>query len=102
MKMPAYDHHCENCDKEFELEYSIKDSPPTKCPLCGFDGKVKRLISFAAPGKVELYGQDLVDKTKADTATLKKELYSSELAYSNFLGPDRYEKIQKQLDKRKR
>ena len=99
--MPEYLHLCESCNYEFELEYSIKDEPPKVCPKCGKE-TVKRLINCTTKGVVELYGQDLVDKIKTDTQQLKKEIYSSEKAYSNYIGETHYENLQKKIDKQKR
>jgi hypothetical protein len=100
--MATYDHLCENCNQEFELEYSVKVDPPTLCPLCNFDGKVKRLISFATPGKVELQGQDLVDHIKSDAKKIQREAVLSEKKYSNLIGEARYQQIQTQMDRKRR
>lgn len=101
--MPTYEYFCE-IHGEFEEIHSIS-TVLTHCPKCKEEGKdtvVKRLISFATPGTVELYGQDLVDKVKADTKQLKKEIYGSEQKYANFIGQDHYQKLQTKMDKRKR
>lgn len=100
--MPAYDHLCENCNQEFELEYSVKVDPPTLCPLCNFDGKVKRLISFATPGKVELSGDELTAHIKQDAKRIQREASRSEKIYSNLIGEARYNQLQNKLDRRGR
>lgn len=41
--MPTYDYRCNNCDHEFELFQSMKESPKRKCPECG-QLKLERLI----------------------------------------------------------
>jgi len=41
--MPTYDYRCNNCNHEFELFQSMKDSPKRKCPECG-QLKLERLI----------------------------------------------------------
>lgn len=83
-----YDHLCSSCNQEFELEYSIKEDPPTKCVLCGAEGQVKRLISYATPGKVELYGKELHAKIKEDAKKAVRE--GGENFISNFIGESRY------------
>lgn len=88
--MPAYDHLCENCEKEFELEYSMKDDPPTLCPLCGVDGQVKRLISYATPGRVELSGKDFQNKIKEDAKSLARETVHNENLRANLIGENKY------------
>lgn len=99
--MPTYEHICEKCNEEFEDFYSIKSDPPTKCPLCGEDGYVKRLISGGSgKGNVELYGQELKDKLMADGAQYRQEVYSSENKYANFIGENRYQSLQSQMDRR--
>ena len=88
---------------EFEEEHSIH-SKLEHCPHCAKNGvvtEVKRLISCLSKGTVELYGQDLVDKVKADAQQLKKEMYQKEDTYANLLGIDKYESIQKRMDRQK-
>jgi len=98
--MPSYEHFCESCEYEFEEEYSIKADPPKVCPKCGKE-TVKRLISGGSGrGIVELSGQDLKDKLKADGAKLRHETYSSEKKYANFIGEQRYQQLQKGMDKK--
>lgn len=41
----TYDYFCKNCEKEFEVEQSIKENPLSDCPKCGSEGSLKRLIS---------------------------------------------------------
>ena len=100
--MPAYDHLCENCNQEFELEYSVKIDPPTLCPLCNFDGKVKRLISFATPGKVELTGDELTAHIKDDAKRIQREASKNEKLYANLISENKYQQIQTQMDRRRR
>lgn len=101
--MPTYEHACSNesCKHEWEDNYSIKAEPPKTCPKCGLE-TAKRLISLGGKGVVELYGQDLVDKLKSDAQQLKKDANKSENVYANLLGPDKYQKLQTQMDRRKR
>lgn len=87
-----YEHLCKNCNKEFELEYSMKEDPPTKCILCGFDGKVERLISGATPGRVELTGRDLKNHLKAEGQKIARESLTNESLKANLIGPDVYQK----------
>lgn len=95
--MPEYLHLCSHCNQEFELEYSIKDDPPTKCPLCNTEGQVKRLISYATPGKVELYGRELQEKVKEDAKKMVRE--GGENFVANFLGENRYNSLAGNADK---
>lgn len=99
--MAIYEHICTDCSFEWEDEYSIKQDPPKICPKCHKE-TAKRLISFGGKGIVELYGQDLVDKCKADGKKMKNEAYGDEKKYANYLGEAKYEQLQKQMDKRKR
>jgi len=91
-----YDHLCSACNTEFELEYSIKEDPPTKCPLCGVDGQVKRLISYATPGKVELYGRELQEKNKEDARKMVRD--GGENFVANILGESRYNSLASNAD----
>ncbi len=98
-----YEHLCRSCAYEWEEEYSIKADPPTLCPKCQVEGQVQRLISGGSgKGIVELTGRDLIDKVKADTLQLKKEMYSSEKVYANLLGEDKYQRLQTQMDQAKK
>lgn len=98
--MPTYDHIClnEECKLEFEDFYSIKADLP-KCPKCKSD--VRRLISAATPGTVELTGHELNAKLKEDAAKLKREVYSSDKKYANIVGEDKYQAIQSRMDRRR-
>jgi putative FmdB family regulatory protein len=42
--MPTYDYHCNCCQKDFEIEHSIKDDPIQECPVCK-TASLKRMIS---------------------------------------------------------
>ena len=98
--MPTYEHQCTSCNHEWEAEYSIKKDPPTTCPSCHQE-TAKRLISGGSGrGAVELYGQDLVDKCKADAQKIKQEAYKDANKYASLLGEDRYQQIQTQMDRR--
>lgn len=99
--MPTYEHRCDTCTHEWEAEYSIKVDPPKQCPKCQAE-TVTRLISGAPKGVVELYGQELVDKIKADAQKEKAKAAKDEKVYANLLGEDRYQSLQKQMDQRKR
>ncbi len=92
--MPTYEHKCEACNQEFELEYKMVDPVPTVCPLCGTDGKVKRLISNLCSGRVLLTGQDLKDKVKQDTVALKNEIARNENVRANYMGETQYHNMQ--------
>lgn len=101
--MPTYEHQCqvETCQHVWEDTYSIKVDPPKICPKCGAES-AKRLISLGGKGVVELSGQDLINKVKEDTRQLKKDMSKSETIYSNLLGHDKYEALQKKIDASKK
>lgn len=99
--MPFYEHLCETCKYEWEDEYSIKQDPPDTCPKCQAK-TVKRLISLGGKGVVELYGQDLINKCKADAQKLKKDISKDANKYANLLGDAKYHELQTKLDNRKR
>ena len=99
--MPDYEHECTACQHQWEDTYSIKVDPPKICPKCGLE-TAKRLISLNGKGVVELTGQDLVDKCKADAKIIKKDAANSEKIYSNLLGNDKYQALQTKMDQRKR
>ena len=103
--MPTYEikHAVESCNHEWEVWQSITAPIPTECPKCQGKENIIRLISGGSGrGRVELYGQDLVDKAKADTQQLKKDIHSSESLYANVLGPDKYHQMQGRMDRNKR
>ena len=101
--MPEYEHECqnENCKHEWDDTYSILADPPKLCPKCGLE-TAKRVISLGGKGIVELSGQDLVDKVKADAKQLQRDASKDSKIYANLLGEDRYHKMQTQLDRRGR
>jgi hypothetical protein len=101
--MPTYLYFCEVHD-EFE-EFHSASIKLEHCPLCEKDNvktEVKRLICGTNRGVVELYGQDLVDKVKADANQLKRDASKSEKIYANILGEDKYNSVQSRIDKQKR
>lgn len=99
--MPTYEHRCDTCKHEWEDSYSIKADPPKTCPECKAE-TVTRLISGTAKGVVELYGQDLIDKVKADAKKVKAEAAKDEKVYANLLGEDKYQSLQTRMDQRRR
>ena len=101
--MPTYLYVCP-VHGEFE-EYHSMSTKLEHCPTCEKDSvtsEVKRLICGTNRGVVELYGHDLVSKTKEDIQKLKKDMHKSETVYSNLLGPDKYQALQTKMDKQKR
>lgn len=107
--MPTYEFKCQSkveeqeCGHEWEEFLSIKAPDPEECPKCKAKGHVLRLISGGSGrGTVELYGQELVDKIKADANKVKAQAAKDEKIYANLLGEDRYQNLQTQMDKRKR
>ena len=103
--MPTYEffHASDDCKHEWEEYLSIKAPDPEECPKCKAKGNIIRLISGGSGrGIVELTGQDLVDKVKADTKQLKKDMHAKESVYSNLLGSDKYQQLQQRIDRQKR
>jgi putative FmdB family regulatory protein len=88
-----YEHICKSCNKEFEKEYGMTESVPTKCDLCGVEGFVERLISGFGKhkGRVELHGQELKDQLKKEAAEFKRELIRNPDQLANFIGNEKYE-----------
>lgn len=101
--MPTYFHVCENqeCSFEWEDDYSIKAEPPKDCPKC-LKQTAKRMISLCGKGVVELVGEEITKKTEEDVRKLKSDMHRSEKMYANLLGEDRYQRMQTQIDKRRR
>ena len=99
--MPTYEHRCDTCKHEWEDSYSIKADPPKVCPECKAE-TVTRLICGTAKGVVELYGQELIDKVKADAQKEKAAAAKDEKIYANLLGEDKYHNLQTQMDRRRR
>lgn len=100
--MPTYEHICLSCNHKWEDEYSIKSDPPKTCPACAQES-VKRLISGGSGrGRVELTGQDLIDKIKGDAKQLKNDAAQKEKIYANLLGEDKYQSLQTRMDNQKR
>jgi len=94
--MPTYEHICLECNHEWEDEYSIKANPPTTCPSCKADGKVKRLISGGSgKGRVEHTGNEYKEKVMSDAASLKREAYRNENVMANLVGESKYHRNQR-------
>lgn len=103
--MPTYEfqHRTDQCNHEWEVWQSMSAPNPTECPKCkGTESIIKLISGGSGKGKVELTGQDLVDKVKNDTRQLNKDIHSNERLYANVLGEARYENLQRNMDKRKR
>lgn len=101
--MPTYLYECP-VHGEFE-EFHSMSIKLEHCPTCekeNVTSEVKRLICGTSKGVVELYGNDLVAKTKEDIKKMKSDMHKSEKIYSNMLGEDKYQKMQTQMDKNKR
>lgn len=101
--MPTYLYECP-VHGEFE-EFHSMTIKLEHCPTCekeNVTSEVKRLICGTSKGVVELYGEDLVSKTKEDIRKMKTDMHKSEKVYANMLGEDKYQKLQTQMDKNKR
>jgi len=101
--MPTYEFQCkeENCKHEWELFQSMSAPDPSECPKC-HHVHVLRLCSMGSKGVVELTGQDLIDKCRADAQQIKKDAAKSEKLYANLLGEDKMQSLQKRMDQQKR
>lgn len=84
--MPTYEHKCEGCNHEWEDTYSIKQDPPTVCPNCKEEGKVKRLISMPGGVTVELTGRELIDKLRKEGKELARQARKDENLAHNLYG----------------
>ena len=103
--MPTYLYECPK-HGEIEEFHSIKITLED-CPKCQEEGlepqKLKPLISGGSGrGIVELTGDALIDKCKADARQLKKDAANSEKLYANLLGEDKMQSLQKRIDQQKR
>jgi len=102
--MPTYEHECtnESCKHEWEDFYSITADPPKICPKCNQETARRLVCGGSGRGVVELYGQDLVDKVKADAKSIQNTASKNENVYANLLGESRYHNLQSNFDSRKR
>lgn len=86
--MPTYSHLCKKCQHEWDDEYKMSEPVPDTCPSCKEVGGVKRLISAATPGKVELYGKELAAHLYAEGKKLARS--SKESTIANLVGEERF------------
>ena len=103
--MPTYEfqHQINECNHEWEVWQSMSAPNPTECPKCsGTENIIKLISGGSGKGRVELTGQDLVEKVKSDTQQLNKNIHNNEKLYANVLGEARYENLQRQFDRNKR
>jgi putative FmdB family regulatory protein len=98
--MPLYDYYCDSCKQEWETSHSWKDPPLTVCELCNQADQVKRLITMANKGTVELTGQDLKQHIKEETQKFQREVKGNEKAWANVVGEDRYQSQVKNRERR--
>lgn len=102
--MPTYLYECPS-HGEFEEFHSMSKMLEV-CPHCQKEGvepqKLKQLINCMSKGTVELLGQDLLDKCKADAQKIKGDAAKSEKVYANLLGDDKYQALQTRLDNQKK
>lgn len=42
--MPVYEYKCNNCEKEFEIEHSMKIDKAPSCPFCETNNEVEKLM----------------------------------------------------------
>src|SRR5271170_7885760 len=101
--MPTYLHQCQDteCNHEWEDFYNISQDPPKVCPVCNKETAKRVIAQGGSKGIVELYGQDLVDKCKADAKQIKKDAAKDEKIYANLLGESQYQSLQTKMDQQK-
>lgn len=98
--MPTYEHLCLQCNKEFEDIYGMTEPVPTKCPLCNFVGKVKRLVSGGSgKGIVSVTGHELRAKLKQEGQQLKRDALKDERVLANLVGEEKFQKNTVKLEK---
>jgi len=91
--MPTYPHICNECQHEWEEEYSMKAEPPDTCPKCGVKGCVERLVAGGyGRGIVVLGGNELKEQTKQGAAAMINEASRNENYLANMVGEDRYQR----------
>lgn len=96
--MPTYPHTCLNCSHEWEEEYGMNDPIPTKCPNCGAEGQVKRLIAMVS-GRVEVQGRhEMRAHLKKQSDEARRRARTDENYLANALGEDKYH--QSKLDEK--
>lgn len=78
--MPTYNYKCRKCEKEFEIQQSIKAEALTACPDENCDGEIYRKISkniaFAFKGS-GFYVTDYTNKQTEPATAEKKETASA-------------------------
>lgn len=85
--MPTYEHLCGNCKHEWDEVYGMTVDPPTVCPKCGTDGKVKRLISGGSgPGIMRKTTGEIKSNLAADTRAMKERAKTDENFLANLVG----------------
>lgn len=111
--MPTYTYLCElpieeGGHGEFDEFHSIRDDAKlTECISCRKEKDIstpvhRQISGGSGKGIVELTGQDMVAKAKADGEAYKKEVYGSEKLYANVLSESKYENLQRKIDKQRR
>lgn len=67
--MPIYEYTCSKCDKLSDVLQKLNDPAPERCPACGAEGSLTRVVSrtsFVLKGGG--WGADLYASKKADSA----------------------------------
>ena len=89
--MPTYEHLCKACEHEWDQVYGMTVDPPTLCPECGVDGKVKRLISLGpGPGIMRKSAGEIRSGMAAETRALKERAKTDENFRANLVGEENY------------
>lgn len=98
--MPTYDFQCQACQNEFE-DIIKMDDPFPNCPKCN-STEIKRLISYATPGKVEISADQIDAEIKKGGQEILNKAASNENYMANLVGDGKYQNntIQRQEAKK--
>jgi len=93
--MPTYLHYCENCNSEFELDYSIKNDPPKDHIDCNGTNCVKRLIAGNTGGIMNMTAQEFKEKLPEEIKKIKKRARTDENFHANIVGEKKFHEMVK-------
>ena len=96
--MPTYPHKCKECEHEWEESYSINDNPPTKCPSCGAEGHVIRLIALSQGVHMKMSTSEFKESLATEKKKIKKQLKTDENLKANLMGEEAYHNTQTNID----
>ncbi len=89
--MTTYEHLCKACGYEWDEVYGMTVDPPTLCPECGVDGKVKRLVSGGSgKGIMRRSVGEIKANVASETRALKERARTDENFRANLVGEENY------------